>query len=631
MFIHSKTEKSAVWTDSTNEEKTPQDHKYRQVWADLSQDTFREEIKTCQDVEDLLAGIGRSFKLLQDYDVTDPYAPESPLIMNLGLFSGTDVMTGLRTFFSAYSPLKTSKTGMPSAMWSAASGKFGTKLACAGVDEMIFTGRCEKWSYLVIEGDKESRSFTLHDASDIMGMTTHEKILWLADRYEDAHFGVLGPSGENWQGNRFAGIAISTENQLKSRDPKPRFAGRGGMGNLMGSKNLVAIVAKAPDPKGRVSPVIKAVNVEISRGDGSRNYRDKRKNNGAGGTWRNYPPLHKAGILPENNFRPQGAEGPANQYRDTFEESYYVKDESCFKCGIACHKNVYEAVEDNGKKKPGEFFVKLDYEPMNLMSTNLSIYDQAQTLEVVELTDDMGFDSISLGVVLGYAMEYNERRDQGAPGEKILDGIKFGDFEAIVDLTRRCAEGELPQLGQGVMRLSEELGETDYAMHCKGVELPAYLPETNPGYPFAIAGGHMSMRTFLFLIFEEETSLDYWEDAILNRGIHYTRDDLIGTCKFAGTPDSFILDAIKDWTGVPMTEQELQDGVMRTYLRGLLLERKQGFTDEDYVLPERVYERQEHIKVPQFITPEFWTELRNRVLKGFDKRIEEFGLVTAVS
>ncbi|MFQ5692894.1 MAG: aldehyde ferredoxin oxidoreductase C-terminal domain-containing protein, partial [Nitrospinota bacterium] len=482
----------------------------------------------------------------------------------------------------------------------------------------------------VIEGDAESRTFTLTDASDLLGKTTHEKILWLADRYDDAHFAVLGPAGENWQGNRFAGIACSTENQLKSRQPKPRFAGRGGMGNLMGSKNLLAIVVKAPDPKGRVSPVIKAVNLEVSRGEGSRNYRDKRKANGGGGTWRNYPPLHKAGVLPENNFNPQGNDKPANLFRDAFEKNYVVKDESCFKCGIACHKNVYEAVEANGKRKAGDFFVKLDYEPLNLLSTNLGIHDQAQTLAIVELTDDMGFDSISMGVVLGYAMEYNERRDKGAPGEKVFGGIGFGDFEAAMGLIRRCAEGKEPRLGQGVMRLSEALGETDYAMHCKGLELPAYLPETNPGYPFALAGGHMSMRTFLFLIFEEETSLDYWETAILKRGIHYTRDDLVGLCKFAGTPDPHVLDAIRDLTGVTVSKQELKDAVLRTYLQGLLLEKKQGFTEEDYVLPARVYERNPNIKLPQFITPEFWAELRARVLKGFDKKIEEFGMVTAV-
>ncbi|MDP6484299.1 MAG: aldehyde ferredoxin oxidoreductase N-terminal domain-containing protein, partial [Nitrospinota bacterium] len=105
-----------MWSDSTKEERTPQDHQYRQCWADLSAGSFREEIKTCEDLEDMLGGIGRSCKLLQGYEVEDPYAPESPLVMNLGLFTGSDVMTGLRAFFSAYSPLKTSKSGRPSAM-----------------------------------------------------------------------------------------------------------------------------------------------------------------------------------------------------------------------------------------------------------------------------------------------------------------------------------------------------------------------------------------------------------------------------------------------------------------------------------------------------------------------------------
>ena len=99
----------------------------------------------------------------------------------------------------------------------------------------------------------------------------------------------------------------------------------------------------------------------------------------------------------------------------------------------------------------------------------------------------------------------------------------------------QAAAGGVPEIGRGVKRLSERLGEPAYAMHCKGLELPAYLPETNPGYPFAIAGGHMGMRTFLLLVTEGKTDLDYWVDAIVRRGIYYTRDDVIGLCKFAGT------------------------------------------------------------------------------------------------
>jgi aldehyde:ferredoxin oxidoreductase len=167
-------------------------------------------------------------------------------------------------------------------------------------------------------------------------------------------------------------------------------------------------------------------------------------------------------------------------------------------------------------------------------------------------------------------------------------------------------------------------------MHCKGLELPAYLPETNPGYPFALAGGHMSMRTFLLMVFEGETGMDYWVDAIVNRGIYYTRDDLLGICKFAGTPDRVLIPSFKTLYGVDVTREDLMHATQRTYLRGLLLERKQGTALDDYVLPARVYEQNPHVQLAHFITPAFWQELRQRVLQAFDEQIESYGLsVTA--
>ncbi len=234
----------------------------------------------------------------------------------------------------------------------------------------------------------------------------------------------------------------------------------------------------------------------------------------------------------------------------------------------------------------------------------------------------MGFDSISLGVTLGYVMDYNRQH----PQQPIMDGVTFGDFEGVCRLIKAAAAGQLPELGKGVKQLAESLGETSYAMHCKGLELPAYLPETNPGYPFALAGGHMAMRTFLFLVFEGKTDLDYWVDAIVNRGIYYTRDDLIGLCKFAGTPDRVITPALRELYGIEVSSEEMIHATQRTYLRGLLLERKQGTTLDDYVWPERTYEPNPHVQLPHFITPEFWHTLRARVLQEFDTQIERYGL-----
>src|SRR5215467_7306196 len=462
-----------MWTTVTSDMKQPADYQFRRVTIDLGRGDIHQENVSCQDLEDFLGGIGRSFKLLGAYEVTDAFAPSSPLIMNLGIFSGTEMMTGLRTFFSAYSPLKVAQNGRPLAMWSTASGDFGTRLLSAGIDEVIFLGRAERPVYLLIHKDGDTLRLSLEDAGEVLGQTTHEKVMRLTERHPGSHVAALGPAGEHWQQNAYAAIACSTGNEIESRECKPRFAGRGGMGSILGSKNLLAIVAQASIPKrGKLSPALLESNKEISRGKGSRNYRDPKKGNGAGGTWRNVAGLHPIGALPEMNFWSQGDDRSVSLYRAAMEEPYVIKDESCFQCGIACHKNIYEVTEEKGRRKAGKFFTKFDYEPLDLLTINLGIYDQQESLEIVELVDQLGFDSISLGVTLGYVMDYNQRH----PQQPIVQGLSFGDFHTACRVIEQTAAGRLPEVGRGVKRLAESLGETSYAMHCKGLELPAYLP-----------------------------------------------------------------------------------------------------------------------------------------------------------
>ena len=177
------------------------------------------------------------------------------------------------------------------------------------------------------------------------------------------------------------------------------------------------------------------------------------------------------------------------------------------------------------------------------------------------------------------------------------------------------------------MRLAQQCGDLSFAMQGKGLEYPAYLPETNPGYPWALAGGHMSMRTFLLLILDgQQTDIDYWENAILN-GIYYTRDDLIGTCKFAGVPNENIVDSLNDMFGLSLTEGEVNQAIRRSYLRGRLLEKKVGYTDEEYDVPSRVYEgANEKVKMPSFMTRDFMDELKKRTEANWDRLTEEEGI-----
>lgn len=586
-----------------------------------------EEVR-CQDLEDVLGGIARGFKLLEALPVQDPYDPASTLILNLGVLSGSEFMTGLRTFFMGYSPLKASRTGTPSTMWTAGSGKFGTKLRHAGVDEVLITGRSAQPSILRIsqgEGEGAPASFELLDGSALYGMRANQKIQTLKQWYPDAHFAVIGPAGENYEHVRYAAIALSTVNQLRSGDMKSRFCGRGGFGGVLGSKNLIAIVADGPDPKGSPpSAALKEINKIVARGDGSRRFRDAKRANGGGGTWANLHALNPLHASPEYNFQPTGTDLSVPLYRENVEKRgrVVVKDEACFRCGIACHKNIYEA---DAEGKPGRFLAKFDYEPLNLLSSNIGIFDEVEAAELVELVDDLCMDSISIGVTLSYAMEFN-RRHAGNGAKQVAGGLAYGDFEGARKAIELIGTGQLPELGQGSKRLGEQLGEPGYAMQCKGVEFPAYLPQTNPGYPWALAGGHMSMRTYLLCAHEREVGLSYWIDAVTNRGLSIMRDDMIGICKFAGTDNAKTVEAIQEIAGLAITEEELVRVLRRTFLRGYLMERKQGFTDDDYRMPEDCHRYRREIDLPYFNTRSFHEVLRRHVNARFDAMAREEGL-----
>ena len=99
----------------TTELRPASDFAFNRYSVDLTTKEVRYERVACEDLEDALGGIARATKMLGNLSITDAYAPDSPLVMNLGLLSGTRAMTGLRTFFHGYSPLKASRSGAPAA------------------------------------------------------------------------------------------------------------------------------------------------------------------------------------------------------------------------------------------------------------------------------------------------------------------------------------------------------------------------------------------------------------------------------------------------------------------------------------------------------------------------------------
>ncbi len=100
------------------------------------------------------------------------------------------------------------------------------------------------------------------------------------------------------------------------------------------------------------------------------------------------------------------------------------------------------------------------------------------------------------------------------------------------------------------------------------------------------------------------------------------RDDLIGICKFSGLSNAAASETVASATGVDVSEAELRDAVLRSFLRGYRLEKLQGFTKGDYQLPASVLEKSDAIELPYFNTPEFFAELREKVLDKFDALLE---------
>jgi aldehyde:ferredoxin oxidoreductase len=606
-------------SQTTNPVSEPQKVLFRRATVDLKKAVVKIEDVPCRNFEDVLGGFGRSFQDLAARDIKTAYCEENPLIVNTGLLTGSSVITGLRVYFSSYSPLKESKKGLPSAMWSASSGKFGAKFKWTGLDELILEDCSERPVYVVIREGNDGPEVELKPADHLVGLSTHEKMMALQGEYDSAHFAAIGQAGENWQTVRFGAVALSTENQLKSKEDKSRFAGRGGMGSMMGYKNVVALVAQSTDKIKAVSPEIKKVNLNVVKGGGSTRLQPISRG-GGGGTWAGYDFMQAFHAVPYNNFRPQGNDLPEKLFRSNVEKEFVIKSEGCFRCGITCHNNVHEKLADGSA---GRFLAKFDYEPLNLLGTNIGIHDAEQAAVLIHLTDNLGMDAISLGATISYLLSYNERH----PQNPLLNGATFGDFQKIKTLVEQTGHGDCPLVGMGVKRLSESTGETSYAYHVKGLELPAYLPETNPGYAWSIAGGHMAMATYGLLTRAGKADIESWVKAITDEKLQIVGYDMIGLCKFFdianGIDTEMVEQCLKSEFGFEVKMADLRATVRRAFLRGLALELRQGYTKEEYSLPSEVFDNpNEHIKLPVIATPEFFQELSRRVWEIFEPELE---------
>ena len=389
----------------------------------------------------------------------DPLGPENKLVFASGPFNGLPTPSGGKMVIAAKSPL----TG------GYGDGNLGTMatvhLRKAGYDALVVEGKAKKPVYLYIEDDNVS----ILSAEGLWGKTTFETEKELKEIH-GKNVGVLsiGPAGENLV--KYA-VVISQEG---------RAAGRPGMGAVMGSKKLKAVVIKG-------TKEIPVADKEKLRKLSQEAYDAILNSPG-------YPFWHRQGTMAAVEWTNENSALPTRNFSDgSFEfarsidgytmEGMKVKQRGCPYCNMPCGNVVLDA---EGRES------ELDYENVALLGSNLGIGKLNEVSVLNRIADEMGLDTISLGVSISYVMEAKEKgiiKDDDAP--------EFGDFKKAKQLALDIAyrRGELGNLAaEGVKAMSEKLGAKDFAMHVKGLEVSGYncyiYPAMALAYGTSAIGAH---------------------------------------------------------------------------------------------------------------------------------------------
>jgi len=335
-----------------------------------------------------------------------------------------------------------------------AGTRFANELKKAGFDAVVITGKAEKPVYLYLrDGEAEIR-----DATKYWGMGIPQTIEAIRRDLDDPTLQAMaiGPAGENLV--KFALIAN-----------EEGFAGRTGMGAVMGSKNLKAIVAKGSlevpvaNPEELKAFVKELVKKIAKAGEGSRKY-------GTAGAVRAH---HAIGNLPIKNFL-WGRWDDEKIYKISGEylaEKYLKRPFACTFCPIACKR--YVEVKD-GKYLKEFRGLGPEYETIGLLASNLLLDDMEALIKANYLCDMYGLDTISTGNVIGFFFELAER---GIVDKNLEDlTLEWGNAETIHKLIEKIAyrDGIGDILAEGVKKAAKKLGGEEFAVHIKGLEMPAH-------------------------------------------------------------------------------------------------------------------------------------------------------------
>ncbi|HEY5672247.1 MAG TPA: aldehyde ferredoxin oxidoreductase family protein [Malonomonas sp.] len=499
-----------------------------------------------------LGGRGLGVRLMRDYYQLDPFAPEMPLIFSVGPLCGTAAPTAARLGVVSRSPL----TG--TIYDCSAGGRFAWRLKAAGFDALKIVGQSAAPVVLKVT----PQGGELLPAQQLWGLTVGETVAQLQNHGSVA---AIGPAGENRV--RFANIMMGEGNSL----------GRGGLGAVMGVKNLKALVVDGdlkvaiPD-QGRF---------DVARRDILRLFKASPIIYGDLGIAEYGTPalvdlMAQRRMAPTENFK-KTVFSAADQYSGpAIRKAYQPKNHGCYGCPIQCKKSTQD-----GTPLP-------EYETVNHFGALNGISDLRSIVNSNNLCNQLGMDTITAAATLS---SWGEIRGSFPRAEEI--------GELLQKIALRSEEGNL--LAEGAQRMSEQLGQPQLSMSVKGLELPAYDPRGAYGMALAYCtsnrgGCHLRAYPISHEILRKPVPTDRFDFAGKARIIKIAEDcnatiDSLVACKFSflGASLEEYAELLSATTGVEYSPQQLKQIGERIYLTERFYNQKNGFSVMDDQLPQRFY------------------------------------------
>ena len=430
------------------------------LYIDLNKHSYKIENETSL-FDEFLGGTAVATELLFRYGKPEcsPYDAGSPIIFAIGPFNGMyPVATKTVSIFK--SPLS-GDLGE-----SHAGGRMSMVMREANIDAVVITGKSPEPVYIVIKDDAVEFS----PAKTFWGQScaATERILKQAEGERGRKLSILriGSAGE-----RLSPMACVTVDGS-------RHFGRMGLGGVMGSKNLKAIVISGT--KGVQIDDAKAYNeVYNELYDRIVNSKEMKKYHDLG-TASNILPLSNIRGLPTRNFSQGSFESSRAISGEEFARTHLVQHTACGHCPCGC---IHLALLRD-EFKPYHYInakVSYDYELIYSLGSTLSLSDPQDILRLIYFIEKQGWDAISIGVTLGWAADAYIR---GIITDKDTNGlaISFGDASAFYETLQRCAKGEnefFSSLEKGSAYCSKKYGGEEFAIQYGGVEPGGYLTGEN--------------------------------------------------------------------------------------------------------------------------------------------------------